>query len=336
MSEDRLEKALEAIKSENVSEKELAAAHDRVLERLEAPGEARLDWQILCDVMTRMGYPQRYRDVEEVFVEMSELTESYRGLRYRHLEGPGKLWPCPGAPIPEWLVYPAMAAVSAWYVGEWVRPRRGALQVASRAIAIIGILSCLAAELPWHFLPAIAPPEHRRLYVVGDLISAGLGHAQITPWPAVLQGLAHIEVSNLAIAGANTETALRELDGQRSLRGLVLVEIGGNDMFGAQSPEDYARHLDALLSRLGQIAETTVMIELPVLPGSREYAVIQRRLARKHQIPLIPKRQFACILTEPGSSLDGVHLTQQGHNAMARWAWSILAAPLREAPTSQP
>ncbi len=40
MSEDRLEKALEAIKSENVSEKELAAAHDRVRERLEAPGEA--------------------------------------------------------------------------------------------------------------------------------------------------------------------------------------------------------------------------------------------------------------------------------------------------------
>jgi formate dehydrogenase major subunit len=62
---------------------------------LEAPGEARADWRILCDVMTRMGFPQSYRDPEEVFVEFAELTESYRGLRYRHLEGAGKLWPCP-------------------------------------------------------------------------------------------------------------------------------------------------------------------------------------------------------------------------------------------------
>ncbi len=62
---------------------------------IQPPGEARLDWQILCDVMTRMGYPQQYGDIEEVFVEFAELTESYRGLRYRHLGGRGKLWPCP-------------------------------------------------------------------------------------------------------------------------------------------------------------------------------------------------------------------------------------------------
>jgi formate dehydrogenase major subunit len=62
---------------------------------LRPPGEARLDWQVLCDVMTRMGYPQRYADVEDVFVEFAELTHSYKGLRYRHLAGAGKLWPCP-------------------------------------------------------------------------------------------------------------------------------------------------------------------------------------------------------------------------------------------------
>ena len=62
---------------------------------LDAPGEARLDWEVLCDVMTRMGYPQSFDNIEDVFIEMSELTENYKGLRYRHLEGRGKLWPCP-------------------------------------------------------------------------------------------------------------------------------------------------------------------------------------------------------------------------------------------------
>ena len=62
---------------------------------LEAPGEARLDWEILCDVMTRMGYEQHYDDIEQVFTEYTGLSESYTGLRYRHLDGAGKLWPCP-------------------------------------------------------------------------------------------------------------------------------------------------------------------------------------------------------------------------------------------------
>jgi len=62
---------------------------------LEPPGEARLDWEILCDLMGRMGHPQQYTGPEDVFVELGNLTKSYRGLRYRHLEGAGKLWPCP-------------------------------------------------------------------------------------------------------------------------------------------------------------------------------------------------------------------------------------------------
>jgi len=61
---------------------------------LEAPGEARLDWQILCDVMTRMGYPQHYASVEDVWNEHLALNDSYAGLRYEYLGGPGKLWPC--------------------------------------------------------------------------------------------------------------------------------------------------------------------------------------------------------------------------------------------------
>ena len=62
---------------------------------LEPPGEARLDWEILCDVMTRMGYPQKYDKIEDVFLEFAGLTSSYDGLAYKYLTGPGKLWPCP-------------------------------------------------------------------------------------------------------------------------------------------------------------------------------------------------------------------------------------------------
>jgi formate dehydrogenase major subunit len=60
---------------------------------VEPPGQARLDWQVLCELATRMGHPLHYDSVEDVFAEMAELTESYRGLSYAALGTAGKLWP---------------------------------------------------------------------------------------------------------------------------------------------------------------------------------------------------------------------------------------------------
>jgi formate dehydrogenase major subunit len=62
---------------------------------LKPPGEARLDWHILCDLATRLGYPMPYGAVEEVFAEFAALTRNYLGLTYERLGAQGKIWPCP-------------------------------------------------------------------------------------------------------------------------------------------------------------------------------------------------------------------------------------------------
>jgi formate dehydrogenase major subunit len=62
---------------------------------LEAPGEARLDWEIICDISTRMGYPMHYASASEIFDEMVGLNDAYRGLAYDKLGATGKLYPCP-------------------------------------------------------------------------------------------------------------------------------------------------------------------------------------------------------------------------------------------------
>ena len=62
---------------------------------LEPPGQARLDWQIICEISTRMGYPMHYNSPEEIFREMTPLTPSYAGLTYERLGKTGVLWPCP-------------------------------------------------------------------------------------------------------------------------------------------------------------------------------------------------------------------------------------------------
>ncbi len=62
---------------------------------LEPPGEARPDWQVICDLSTRFGYEMRYDSPQEVFAELTSLAPSYGGLTYELLSTRGRLWPCP-------------------------------------------------------------------------------------------------------------------------------------------------------------------------------------------------------------------------------------------------
>jgi formate dehydrogenase major subunit len=62
---------------------------------LEAPGEARLDWEIISQISTPMGYPMHYESASEIFDAMVGLTDAYGGLSYDNLGATGKLYPCP-------------------------------------------------------------------------------------------------------------------------------------------------------------------------------------------------------------------------------------------------
>ncbi|MEI7899218.1 MAG: formate dehydrogenase subunit alpha [bacterium] len=67
----------------------------RVRKAVEPPGEARPDWQVLCDVSTAMGYPMAYADASEIFDEIASLTPSYGGMSYERIGQVGLQWPCP-------------------------------------------------------------------------------------------------------------------------------------------------------------------------------------------------------------------------------------------------
>ena len=60
---------------------------------LEPPGEARADWQTICEISNRIGLPMDYESPREVFDEMVALAPAYAGLRYDNLGPTGKLYP---------------------------------------------------------------------------------------------------------------------------------------------------------------------------------------------------------------------------------------------------
>jgi len=67
----------------------------RVRKAVDAPGEARADWEIICDLAGRMGYEMNYDSPEHIFEEVRNLTPAYAGMTYDRLAIAGLQWPCP-------------------------------------------------------------------------------------------------------------------------------------------------------------------------------------------------------------------------------------------------
>ncbi len=68
----------------------------------QAPGEAKEDWQIICELGARMGYAKQFafKSPEEIFNEVAAVTPSYHGISYARLDPDGLHWPCPTAEHP--------------------------------------------------------------------------------------------------------------------------------------------------------------------------------------------------------------------------------------------
>ena len=76
----------------------------RVRKAIEPVGNAKPDWQILMELMNRLGVEQKYSHPSEIMEEIASLTPDYAGITYDKLEEVGVQWPCydkghPGTPI---------------------------------------------------------------------------------------------------------------------------------------------------------------------------------------------------------------------------------------------
>jgi len=72
----------------------------RIRKAVDGPGDTRDDWQILCDIATRMGYPMSYETSRDIMEEIGTVTPSYAGISYDRIEVEGIHWPCPSSDHP--------------------------------------------------------------------------------------------------------------------------------------------------------------------------------------------------------------------------------------------
>jgi formate dehydrogenase alpha subunit len=72
----------------------------RVRQAIRPVGQAKADWEILVEVMKRLGYDKSYRNAGEIMEEIAAITPSYGGISYARLENETLQWPCSTADHP--------------------------------------------------------------------------------------------------------------------------------------------------------------------------------------------------------------------------------------------
>ena len=228
-------------------------------------------------------------------------------------------------PISCWCCASAAVAMLAWiasaYVPAWRRWTAAAVAAAWLAAAL--------AELPYHIARSLAPVSSRSVTVIGDSVSAGVGGSEKSEtWPKILAREHGLTVQDLSQMGETAASALKHVRSQVIRSPVIVVEIGGNDLLGSTTLAQFARDLDALLADLASDNRQILMFELPLPPFHNEYGRIQRATAEKYGVKLIPKRVFSSVVVNRDLRIDGIHLSQSGHQRMADRVWRMIQSAM--------
>ncbi|MBM84181.1 MAG: hypothetical protein CMJ78_26805 [Planctomycetaceae bacterium] len=185
------------------------------------------------------------------------------------------------------------------------------------------VVSAMLWEARYHVMPKLGQRQSE-IVLFADSLSAGID--QERTWPKILSDDHDVTVHDYSRAGAKLSTALAIAEDVEIPAGLILLEIGGNDILGSTSPQQFHDDMKALMAHLRKTVPTRpiVMFELPLLPFYNSYGSSQRQLAREYNVKLLPKRILMGVLSSQDATLDSIHLSPTGHREMARIVWALL------------
>jgi acyl-CoA thioesterase I len=231
-------------------------------------------------------------------------------------------------PFSWWIDVSFAALLALWLFSKnQQHPAWAVIRRAAKAFLVVWLTLFPATELSRRRMKTIEGIRCDHLVVMGDSISAGIGN-EILPWPALMQHQTGVVVRNLSRTGAGVAEAQLMAMEVHPNDDLILIEIGGNDLLSDVPAEKFSEGLEALLRRLARPSRIVLMFELPLLPNEVEYGQIQRRLAARYGVLLIPKHYFAAVFAGSGATSDGLHLSKTGVQRMAALAEQILSPVL--------
>lgn len=193
---------------------------------------------------------------------------------------------------------------------------------------VLGALLLLCAA--WLAAPLLAGPAYADPYRIvgfGDSLMAGY---QLGPGQSFADRLQaalkkdgfDVTVANAGVSGDTTSDGLARLDWSvPDGTGLVLLELGANDMLRGVDPAVTEKNLDRMIARLRQRGIKVLLAGMRAAPNlGKAYAdafdAIYPRLARKYDLPLYPFFLDGVAGDRALELSDGMHPNAKGVERM--------------------
>lgn len=192
---------------------------------------------------------------------------------------------------------------------------------------------------------AAAPvPATRRIVILGDSLTAGLGLPADQAYPALLQARldarnAGWQVVNAGVSGDTSAGGLRRLDW--SLDGgaaIVVIALGGNDALRGLPAADLERNLDDAVQRAQAAGARVILAGMEAPPNTgpeytRAFRAVYPGIATKRGATLVPFLLDGVAGIESLNQADGIHPNQAGARLVAETVWRALEPVVRDLET---
>ena len=226
-------------------------------------------------------------------------------------------------PIPYWLYAVWLIVIISFLIGMNSRFWPVVNVVLTTKLILLSVLMVII-EVPHHLMPSYSLDKNTKVFVIGDSISAGVGD-KTRLWPSYLAEMTGLQVGNLALAGANAKTALKQVDnipvGESNV---VILEIGGNDLMGETSDAEYVENMERLLQAIRGKTQNVIFIEAPWYTFRNNFGKQQRLIAKRYNLVMVPKSVMINAIRKGSNTIDGLHLSEDGHRFMAETISKIL------------
>ena len=194
-------------------------------------------------------------------------------------------------------------------------------------------------------MPTSAPvaAAERRIVVLGDSLTAGLGLSPDQAYPAILQqrlnerGLGYTVV-NAGVSGDTSAGGLSRLDW--ALDGdvrVLIVALGGNDALRGLPVAELERNLSRIIERAQARKITVVLAGMEAPPNyGRDYTAafhqVYTKVAQKYRVALVPFLLINVAGHRRLNQPDGIHPTAEGARVVADNVWAVLRPIVERTP----
>lgn len=200
-----------------------------------------------------------------------------------------------------------------------------------------GLLLCLLS------LITLNNAQAKNILILGDSISAGFGMSSEDAWVSLLEQRleqkfpGQHEVINSSMSGETAAGALSRLPNllQNHQPDVVIIELGGNDGLRGQPPTLIERNLDRLVVMSLEAGADTLLFGIKIPPNygtaySQAFEDNFKRLAERHEIPLLPFFLEGVAGNDDLMQADGIHPRGEAQPLLLDNAWPLIEKALQK------